>query len=90
MRLQFGEPLRREIRVEVGGEVATPGVYTLSAGARVADAILAAGGVTADADLGRVNEASDLVDGQALVIPRAGATPASGLVDLNVATTAQL
>ncbi|MBI3977265.1 MAG: ComEA family DNA-binding protein [Chloroflexi bacterium] len=43
-------PGSRSIAVAVTGRVAAPGVYTLVAGARVADAIEAAGGALPDAD----------------------------------------
>ena len=41
----------------VSGEVAEPGVYALTEGDRVADAIAAAGGATDKADLSAVNMA---------------------------------
>lgn len=61
---------QRWITVDVGGAVARPGIYTLSEGSRVADAITAAGGETADADLTRVNRAQKLRDEQQLRVPR--------------------
>ncbi|MDZ7673896.1 MAG: helix-hairpin-helix domain-containing protein [Acidimicrobiales bacterium] len=89
--------------VHVAGEVARPGVQELPAGSRVIDAVDAAGGVTADADAGRVNLAAELGDGVQVYIPAVGeAAPpvaASGteagtagddLVDLNVAGGSQL
>lgn len=89
-----------EVVVWVTGAVASPGVYTLANGPRVADAIAAAGGSTADADLSGLNLAERLRDEQHLDIPRLGepATPASiglrspgsGLIDINTATEEQL
>jgi competence protein ComEA len=64
--------------VEVRGEVEAPGVYELAPGARVQDAIAAAGGLTRDADLSTVNLARRLRDGELVVIlaPSApGSTP---------------
>ena len=61
---------QRWITVDVGGAVAHPGIYTLSEGSRVADAIAAAGGETPDADLTRVNRALKLRDEQQLRVPR--------------------
>ncbi|MFP5335661.1 MAG: helix-hairpin-helix domain-containing protein [Actinomycetes bacterium] len=58
--------------VHVVGQVASPGVVELPVGSRVADAVDAAGGVTRDADLARVNLARPLVDGEQVVVPRPG------------------
>ena len=59
--------------VEVSGSVINPGVYSLNHGARIADALDAAGGVTEDADIAwvekYVNRASVVVDGQKIYIP---------------------
>ena len=54
--------------VEVRGEVQAPGVYELLPGARLQDAIAAAGGLTEDADLSTVNLARRLRDGELVVI----------------------
>ncbi|HEX5365996.1 MAG TPA: helix-hairpin-helix domain-containing protein [Acidimicrobiales bacterium] len=61
-----------EVVVHVVGAVASPGVQRLRSGARVVDAIDAAGGAVAEADLARVNLAAVLVDGQQVVVPRPG------------------
>jgi len=64
--------------VEVRGEVEAPGVYELSPGARLQDAIAAAGGLTRDADLSTVNLARRLRDGELIAIlarPAPGGTP---------------
>lgn len=55
--------------VHVCGAVEAPGVYELSAGSRVYEAVQAAGGFTADADQNYVNQAQMLADGVKLVIP---------------------
>jgi len=60
------------VLVDVGGAVAIPGVHELRPGARVVDAIRAAGGLTADADRRRLNMAMLLADGQRVWIPRVG------------------
>lgn len=57
------------IVVAVDGAVATPGVYGLPGGARVQDALRAAGGTTRDADLALVNPAARLRDEDRLVVP---------------------
>ncbi|MBB5909504.1 ComEA family DNA-binding protein [Actinoalloteichus hymeniacidonis] len=53
-----------ELVVSVVGRVMTPGLVTLSAPARVADAVAAAGGAHPDADLDTVNLARPLADGE--------------------------
>src|SRR3954468_19107391 len=66
------------IVVEIRGEVEAPGVVTLSPGARLQDAIAAAGGLSKDADLTTLNLARRLRDGELVVIlplPALGSTP---------------
>ena len=68
--------------VEVRGEVEAPGVYELSPGARLQDAVAAAGGLTEEADLSTVNLARRLRDGELVVIlaiPATGGTPVTRL-----------
>jgi competence protein ComEA len=57
------------IVVHVSGEVAAAGLVEVGEDARVADVLAAAGGVTAEADLSRVNLAESVMDGQQVVIP---------------------
>lgn len=59
-----------ELLVHVAGAVARPGVYRLSPGARVVDAVAAAGGLTADADGDAINQAESLRDGDRVYVPR--------------------
>ncbi len=59
--------------VDVVGAVRRSGVVRLPAGARVVDAIEAAGGATPDADLARLNLAAPLADGSRVAVPRVGA-----------------
>lgn len=61
--------------VQVGGQVQKPGLYELSTGSRVVDAIAAAGGFTAKADQGALNLAQVVADGQQIVVPVKGAAP---------------
>ena len=66
------------IVVSVEGAVTRPGVYTLPSGSRVNDALIAAGGVSADADLTALNLAARLRDGQRLIVPAVPAALADG------------
>jgi competence protein ComEA len=89
-----------ELIVDVEGGVTNPGIHRLPAGARVADALSAAGGYAESADLGAaaqaLNLAAELVDGQQIWVPIVGAQPpgaaggADGLVNLNQATQSEL
>jgi competence protein ComEA len=90
--------------VHVLGAVARPGLVELSAGARVVDAVAAAGGFTAEADPAGVNLARPVVDGEQLVVLAIGQAPppstggasggsaagGDGLVHLNTADVAAL
>jgi competence protein ComEA len=69
-----GEAAPQGLVVYVAGEVAVPGVYTLAEGSRVADAILAAGGALDQADVGPLNLAEKVRDGQKVYVPRVGET----------------
>ena len=71
-----GEPVEMLIQrqqppaivVHIVGGVKQPGLYRLSAGDRVANAIEAAGGFAEDADLATVNLAAVLDDGQQITV----------------------
>jgi competence protein ComEA len=95
-----------DVVVHVAGAVAAPGLVVLPSGARVADAVAAAGGATADAATDGLNLARTLVDGEQVWVPTgaevaAGLAPAAmrsasagqlpdGRVDLNSADAAML
>jgi competence protein ComEA len=90
--------------VSVVGRVARPGLVTLPGGARVADAVAAAGGLLPDADPASVNLAALVPDGAQIAIGVPGAPAGSddaaaapggaggsgSRVDLNVATAGEL
>ena len=84
--------------VDVSGAVAHPGVYRLAAGSRIVDALIAAGGMTGEADLEALNKAAPIHDGQRIYVPRPGETVPSGSagsdaqlkIDVNHATAAEL
>ena len=100
-----GSAPANDLVVHVAGAVRTAGVYRLDAGARVDEAVRAAGGPLGDADLDGLNLAAVLVDGQRVYVPRggevdpatvpSGATPdaaaaPTGPLDRNTATIEQL
>ena len=84
--------------VDVVGAVARPGVVRLPAGSRVLDALLAAGGMTGDADLFALNKAAPLRDGMRIYVPKPGeqvpsgslGSPAETKIDINRASETEL
>ena len=67
--------------IHVAGAVGRPGVVRVPSGSRTGDAVDAAGGTAADADLSAVNLAAPLQDGMMVIVPRIGeGTGTSGLV----------
>lgn len=67
--------------VHMAGAVMVPGVHSVSMGARVHDAVVAAGGARSDADLDRLNLAAPLVDGSRVYVPMIGELTPPPLVD---------
>ncbi len=91
------------VLVHVAGAVVEPGVYELMPGARVRDAIVAAGGPTEAADWNAVNLAAVVADATRIYVPVVGeevppdmavgpstASVPAGPVDLNRATADEL
>jgi competence protein ComEA len=88
------------IVVHVAGAVRSPGVYELAPGARVADAIEAAGGARPRADLNLLNLAEVVRDGMQILVGARGtaaapaaqpvSSPGAPIVDLNAADQAAL
>ncbi len=85
--------------VDVAGKVRRPGITVLEPGARVVDAIEAAGGARRGVDLSSLNLARPLVDGEQILVgvrggpPPAPAVDASGgglLVNINTAGQTEL
>jgi competence protein ComEA len=66
----------KQITIDIEGSVQKPGVYTLPATSRTQDALIAAGGLSENADrqqvAQRLNLAAPLTDGAKLYIPVAG------------------
>ncbi|MGH3427195.1 MAG: helix-hairpin-helix domain-containing protein, partial [Mycobacteriales bacterium] len=94
----------RQVIAAVGGKVHRPGLVKLSMGARVDDAVRAAGGPLDGVDLGGLNVARKVVDGELIMVgdavppqqPPSGAaasatpSPSGTLLDLNTAALPQL
>jgi competence protein ComEA len=82
--------------VHIVGEVKTPGMYQLALGARLVDAVFAAGGLTPDADNSSVNLARELSDGEQIVVYKIGKEGQSsgsgpgGLISINRASALEL
>nr|WP_244876762.1 ComEA family DNA-binding protein [Actinoplanes consettensis] len=88
--------------VAVAGKVRKPGVVNLAPGARVADALQAAGGAQPGVDVAPLNLARKVIDGELIMVgaslppgvpapgPAGAPAPAGGLVNLNTATLADL
>ena len=77
--------VEKTIFVHVEGAVAAPGLFELSEGSRVYDAIQAAGGFTEDARHDAVNLARVLTDGEQIIVPT---TQTDGGSDTTPATAA--
>ena len=99
-------PAEPSLVVHVVGQVRVPGLVELPQGARIADAVAAAGGATETADVGALNLARPVQDGEQVLVPAPGeqlppeaaagpavtgtGTAAGSLVDLNTADLAAL
>ncbi|EEP71221.1 competence protein comEA [Micromonospora sp. ATCC 39149] len=95
-----------ELVVAVAGKVRRPGLVRVSAGARVGDAVQAAGGALPGVDVALLNPARKVTDGELILVgvtappgqpdaapgqPAGAGPPApAGLINLNTATLAQL
>ncbi|WP_223736479.1 ComEA family DNA-binding protein, partial [Streptomyces purpurogeneiscleroticus] len=70
-------PADRRIVVDVAGKVRRPGIHRLPPGARVADALRAAGGVLPGTNTRTLNRARLLADGEQVVVGAPAAAPAA-------------
>jgi competence protein ComEA len=94
-------PAAKPLVVDVAGAVRRPGLYRLEQGARVADAIARAGGLTRRAERTAVNLAAPIADGEQVLVATRGSpvaaaggggatSGATGPVSLSAATAEQL
>jgi len=89
----------KTILIHVAGKVKRPDVYPLLAGSRVSDAIKAAGGAQKGVDLGDINLARVLVDGEQVYVgyvakvssssSKSSKTRFTGVINVNRATKAE-
>lgn len=83
-----------ELVVDVAGKVRRPGLVRLAQGARVDDALKAAGGVLPGVSTGLLNLARKVADGEQVLVGVDGAVPAGGatggVLNLNTATVQDL
>src|SRR6267378_2589604 len=81
-------PAQPGLLVHVIGAVENPGLYRLPRGDRVFDAIAAAGGFSADADMSRLpNLAGRLKDGEQVKVPFAKTSTGTSIVRINLNTS---
>jgi competence protein ComEA len=89
-------PIEQYLYVHIVGEVVTPGMYQLPLGARLVDAVFAAGGLTEFADNSSVNLARELSDGEQVVVSSVNeqsetlGTSSGGLISINRASDKEL
>jgi competence protein ComEA len=90
------EVTQQFLYVHVVGEVTSPGMYQLPIGARLVDAVFAAGGLTEEADNASVNLARELTDGEQIIVfsisqeGQSSGTNSAGLISLNRAGDKEL
>ncbi len=91
-----GTKLTMKLIVHVVGAIKQPGVYEVESGARVMDAIFAAGGFLPAADQASINLARPLNDGEQIIVLSVGQSDASegtgkpNLVNPNTANASEL
>jgi competence protein ComEA len=88
--------IEQYLYVHIVGEVVTPGMYQLPLGARLVDAVFAAGGLTELADNSSVNLARELSDGEQVFVSSVNqqsetvGTSSGGLISINRASDKEL
>jgi len=78
----------RRLYVDVAGEVRRPSLYLLPPDSRIMQAVLAAGGPTAAADMDAVNLAQPVTDGEKVFVPKRGTAPVPAPPSLSLSTPA--
>ncbi len=73
---EWTPPDQSTLQVHVLGAVASPGLYSLPSGSRIADALSTAGGTLPSAVLGELNLAKPLFDGEQVLVATAPVAPA--------------
>ena len=91
---------KEELVVEISGEIQKPGVFNLTSGSRINDLLIAAGGLSVNADrdwvVKNVNLAQKLTDGAKIFIPAVGENSQTdnqaveGKININIASEAEL
>jgi len=81
---------RPDVTASVEGEVARPGLYRLPWGARVADLVALAGGLTPRAAPSLVALADPVTDGEVVQVPGVAAPNGEPRLSVNTATAEQL
>lgn len=91
--------------IHIDGQVNKPGLYTLPPNSRIQDAVIAAGGLTQEAELSQINLAAKIIDGGKIYFPAMNETesfqltpelrnpsslPTNLLININTATQAEL
>lgn len=74
------------VKVYVGGEVSSPGLYSLRRGSRVADAVTLAGGLLPTADTAAMGMAAVLEDADQIIVPARRPTPQPAAQGIPIAT----
>ncbi|MBS4537153.1 helix-hairpin-helix domain-containing protein [Clostridium sp. D2Q-11] len=73
-----------DIIIHITGAVNSPGIFTLKLGSRINDAVLAAGGLTSEADENRINLAKKVDDEEKIHIYKVGEEEISSLGNDNL------